>query len=686
MLRFCFALLWVFFLPLGVFNVLAVPGVMWNATLGGEDGDYARCVVATGDGGFLLGGASGISFAVWRVNGSGCLEWEETYRDYWCGQVYSISPCNDGGFIMVVGEEWHNLNQGSLIVKIDGDGKELWRARYGTPNSSPLSVEWADAGCMAPTADGGLVLGGVGYFLLRVDPEGGRELTASIHLLKIDEKGTVVWNRSYPDQKTVPVRSIASTRDRGFIILAYTYLMKVDALGGKVWVKSYEPEITSFSCMTPCREGGFILVGWTTSTGRLQLLKVNEEGDKIWHRYHPAVAGSKANYISQTPDGGFLIVGGTQPYDDQKGDAYLLKIDDEGEEVWSLVLGCDGSDEAYGFTVTVDRGFLIVGKTNSAADTPIQGAHDSASYDVFLARIEGSPIELVELDPRRIMPGIDESLLIRVKIRAPHPGWASVSAVWTNVSSLEHSQSWAMHDDGGLLHGDEKRADGVYSAKVPIPPDLLSGRKTIEVGFIDQNGKTYLDRGYVFVYPLYNQVIYDEDIEPWSPLTCSAHINTQTTSPVYSGQVSISTYIWSGGHLEFVPPGEEPIHTFGYTSLDMAINPGNCIRFYPRIYVGVEGQSSLEQICLADTGGLDLSFTQNQWTNVSIPLHKLDMVNRSLTSIRIGGYFDSTFYLDTMRLTTIVVEHHTLSFSMIIMWITLSAMLTQHARTPLSTG
>ena len=122
-------------------------------------------------------------------------------------------------------------------------------------------------------------------------------------------------------------------------------------MGGSNHDHLYDFDVTS--------DGGFILGGHTLSYGVVNwdylLMRVDSNGDEVWHKTFGQPRGYDPNYIHdeaygvrQTPDGGFIIVGGsgdehsysssdhpTGPSDEWK--VYIVKTDENGEKIWDDV-------------------------------------------------------------------------------------------------------------------------------------------------------------------------------------------------------------------------------------------------------------------------------------------------------------------------------------------------------------
>ena len=102
---------------------------MWQQTYGGTERDAAGSLVQTGDGGYALAGLTE-SFDVestecWLVktDGSGNMEWNQTYGGTGTEYVYSLVQTGDGGYALAGGTESFGAgNSDFLLVKTDEHG------------------------------------------------------------------------------------------------------------------------------------------------------------------------------------------------------------------------------------------------------------------------------------------------------------------------------------------------------------------------------------------------------------------------------------------------------------------------------------------------------------------------------------------------------------------------------------
>jgi hypothetical protein len=145
-------------------------------------------------------------------------------------------------------------------------------------------------------------------------------------------------------------------------------LVKIDEQGETVWSKSYGGPQTDYPHdMASTDDGGYIILAHTLSFGMgsldYYLLKVDKNGDSLWTRTYGGTGSDWGGTVQQTADGGYILSGDTQSFGDEDGDVYLVKTDAAGDTLWTRTYGGVGQDRAYNVLQTKDNGYLVVGKT-----------------------------------------------------------------------------------------------------------------------------------------------------------------------------------------------------------------------------------------------------------------------------------------------------------------------------------
>jgi len=243
-----------------------------------------------------------------------------------------------------------------------------------TPLEGPTGfLEWektfdsdkCDIGtCVQQTNDGGYICvgHGDGYNVL---------------LIKFDNKGNILWHKYYEHGHPDYGWYVLQTDDNGYIVLAETevndfehvWLIKTDKNGNKEWERfhSYKKESSGF-CIQKTNDGGYIITGYTSPFNWLNcydvwLLKVNNLGYEEWNQTFERPYYNRAYSVKQTPDEGYIIVGGKAPTLEGNSDIWLIKTDNYGSFQWDKTFG-DESTWNMGrcIQLTSDGGYIIAGE------------------------------------------------------------------------------------------------------------------------------------------------------------------------------------------------------------------------------------------------------------------------------------------------------------------------------------
>lgn len=167
--------------------------------------------------------------------------------------------------------------------------------------------------------------------------------------------------------------SCGNDDDSGTVIPTSTFLGEVD------YVKTYGGSgIDGAVSIVQANDGNYIVLGNTNSTdgdliGRLDqgidywLLKLDVNGEKIWSKTYGGTGNDTATNITKTSDGGYVISGYSRSTDGDITtnagfhDFWLLKINNSGDIQWEKSHGFLGSDQAFNIFETAEGNFLATG-------------------------------------------------------------------------------------------------------------------------------------------------------------------------------------------------------------------------------------------------------------------------------------------------------------------------------------
>ncbi|QIP16492.1 PKD domain-containing protein [Spirosoma aureum] len=396
-----------------------IPTIVWDKTFGGNADDYLSSMLATSDGGFLLGGSSDSdkegnksdpyrgSSDMWvvKIDRNGTKVWDKTFGGTGADNISSMLATSDGGFLLggssSSGQTGNKSDPNQFgaedywVVKIDGSGNKLWDKTFGSRSSDKLSA-------MVATSDGGFLLGGTtGQF-----QDGNKAAPTKggffdYWVVKIDRNGTKVWDKTFGGNADDYLSSMLATSDGGFLLGGSSpsdqtgdksepsigmgardyWVVKIDGSGNKVWDKTFGGNRhDNIYSMVATSDGGFLLGGLSESgqTGNKSdpnqfgaedywVVKIDGNGTKVWDKTFGGSGGELIYSMVATSDGGFLLGGPSNSdkdgnkSDPKQGDTdyWVVKIDRSGNKLWDKTFGGRSSDYLFSMLATSDSGYLL---------------------------------------------------------------------------------------------------------------------------------------------------------------------------------------------------------------------------------------------------------------------------------------------------------------------------------------
>jgi hypothetical protein len=419
-------------------------GIEWQKMLGGKWGDALFDIQPTGDGNYIAVGGSGspdmtddagkpiqgyrgyIDGWVVKIDPSGTILWQYLFGGHGHDQAFSIRNTSDGGYVFAgysdstdgIFTSWNHGKEDGWVVKLDSAGKLQWQTLLGgSGNDRLMSVrqttnnEYIVAG-YTESAD----IPGAGSYHGNTD----------IFVAKLDSTGGVIWRKVIGGGNYDFGSSIIPASDRGYILTGYTesesisgsntnhgysdiVVMKLDEAGNLQWIKLLggdQGEATAFdNAIQQTSDGGYILTGQTASsdsgdvTGATHgscdvwVVKLDKSGKIEWQNHLGGTGCEDGENIQQTSYGDYILTGRT--ISDNTGDvgqnhgqwdAWVAKLDTNGQLLWQDVLGGSGYDQCSAIQPTSDEGFIVAVYTDSSNSGNIGPHH--GYQDTWLAKLK----------------------------------------------------------------------------------------------------------------------------------------------------------------------------------------------------------------------------------------------------------------------------------------------------------
>ena len=370
--------------------------VLWQKTYGGNWADYTLSIHReTSDGGYIMVGYTssyGAGLAdVWviKIDSDGDIIWQKTYGESETDWVASIIQTADGGYIMAghtgpyIPPGYTEPPDGDFdvwVVKIDSSGNIIWQKTYGGEGSD-------EAWSIQQTPDNKFIVAG------RTNSFG---VSYDFWVFKLDENGEVIWQKTYGGNSTDFGHCIQKTLDNGYIMVGYTssfgagsadvWILKINETGDVIWQKTYGGngwDEGNFIQQTP--DGKYIVAGWTYSFGAGQndiwLLKLDENGETMWQKTYGGSAG-EINYwastVLQALDDGYIMAGSTKSFGAGGWDFWVLKLNTSGD-----VADCTFINDSHAFSsntsIAAQESYAVTQATSALIGTTNITPHDTSA-------------------------------------------------------------------------------------------------------------------------------------------------------------------------------------------------------------------------------------------------------------------------------------------------------------------
>ena len=152
-------------------------------------------------------------------------------------------------------------------------------------------------------------------------------------------------------------------------------VVRSNALGHLIWDFLFGGDGNDFGNKVISQNNEYLMVGAKGSTfrntGDIFLVKIDNNGEEIWNKVYGGDADENAFDIIATNDNGYIIAGYTFSYGNGKSDIFLVKTDFNGNMLWQSAIGGQGDDKAKSVIQTTDGGFLVAGTIEFENNTMI---------------------------------------------------------------------------------------------------------------------------------------------------------------------------------------------------------------------------------------------------------------------------------------------------------------------------
>ncbi|RDC62516.1 T9SS type A sorting domain-containing protein [Adhaeribacter pallidiroseus] len=414
----------------------------WNFRFGGSGSDQLTDVIRTSDGGYLAGGYSdsgvsgdkseasrgGVDYWIVKTDKDGAMLWNKRYGGTSQDYLNSIIATKDGGYLLggssasSVNGDRTATNRGNLdywVVKVDKLGNKQWDKAFGGSGADELKK-------IIQISTGEFLLGGYSNSPVSGDKSQPSQGGTDYWLVKISSTGTKVWDKRYGGSLDEKLGSFTPTTDGGFFLGGSSvsntsgdksqpsrggsdyWGVKVDKTGNLLWDKTFggsgQDEVYS---VRPSNGTNLYLAGTSTSGKNgdksqasrggkdYWLVKLDDKGTKIWDSGFGGSKDDELQASTYTTEGQYILAGhsvsqesGDKTQPSQGGsDYWMVQVDQDGQKVVDQRYGGSGTEELRTVFQTNDNGLLLGGRSSSGVGgdktQPSQGG-----LDYWLVKVE----------------------------------------------------------------------------------------------------------------------------------------------------------------------------------------------------------------------------------------------------------------------------------------------------------
>ncbi|MFN0033530.1 MAG: T9SS type A sorting domain-containing protein, partial [Saprospiraceae bacterium] len=420
----------------------AQPAIQWQKTFGGSNYDEAHAIRQTSDGGYIVSGRTDSNDGdvgsgnhgsadgwILKLTAQGDIEWKKILGGTKGDSFGDIQQTPDGGYIVGGATTSDDGDISGLIgvqdiwiLKLNGTGDIQWNTLLGGSG-----VDFGSS--IAQADDGGFVVLGLSH-----SPEIANPLnngtSSDIYVVKLSATGAIQWQKALGGSGQDQGFEIQKVAEGGYVILGRTtsndgdvsgflgglwdsWLVKINDLGEIEWQRTLGGSGSDrASGVLPTNDGGYLVTGSTESQdGDLAgnhgfqdcwVIKLNSTGDIQWQKTLGGSAIDNGSGAVETSDGGYMVCASTASNDEDvetihgEFDAWLLKLNENGQLQWQKPLGGSRSDYANTIQRTNDNGHVLAGNTRSDdGDVTI----NQGQSDFWIIKMGAESVGLEEILP-----------------------------------------------------------------------------------------------------------------------------------------------------------------------------------------------------------------------------------------------------------------------------------------------
>ena len=327
------------------------------------------------------------------------LVWKKTFSGEQ-GRVFLDLALLPDDSIIVTGflESTDSGADKALVMHVNPGGELIWEKTFGGKG-------WSRANAVTALTHG--------EFAVAVSEQTEDPEVNTIRMLRLDEMGNVIWDRTYEGRASTGAYGIAALPQQRIVVAGYikaegredfdVLVMGLDKGGEFLWAWSFGDENTEAARgITAFPDGSLAVVGFArilNSEGLFDLSyfwvnRLGPKGTELWHKNFTGFGRDTGNAIALLSDGSVAVAGvkdnRKQP---SNADIGVQRLADDGTILWNRGFGGSGFDAAYAITPRSNGGIAVAGTTKSVTGDDLDAlvlALDNDGFELGRMSIVGN--------------------------------------------------------------------------------------------------------------------------------------------------------------------------------------------------------------------------------------------------------------------------------------------------------
>lgn len=382
-------------------------------TIPSSDGGILLGLVTLSNDGDISGNHGNEDISLMKINATGILQWQKCYGGTGTESIHNLISTTDGGYIII--GTTRSSNDGDVsgnhgandawIIKINAIGIIQWQKCFGGSADDEFNT-------IIQTSDGGFIASGGTYSINNGDVLGNS--VGGAWLVKISDLGVIQWQKIY--ETADGIRSFIHTSDGGYVLAGLTgltsfpgyhgsgdiWIAKINQGGTIQWQKCYggsrydeSPNIISTD------DGGYMFSSYSDSNdgdvygnhgeGDSWVVKLDSSGTILGQNCYGGTGNDGGGFVQKTLDGGYLLMTTAGSNDGNilgnhgGSDAWVVKFSATGAMQWQKCFG--GTNDDYGGVFQLADGTYMAFGNTFSNDGDISGNHGATTSDAFLIKL-----------------------------------------------------------------------------------------------------------------------------------------------------------------------------------------------------------------------------------------------------------------------------------------------------------